>query len=341
MIASWLFHVAFTKKPAVFIIGTDPAFSQLMSPFLKLLAPRSKIVFWCFDLYPDAVLADHPDGLFAKFGRPCGWLFKFCYRYMDVIAELGPCMRRRLARYVPDARFETLLPWALVEPSEVRAADPALRRSQFGDARLVLLYSGNLGRAHEFEPFLALARAARTRRSDIVFAFSVRGHRTAELKVAVTEADTNIRILPFADESVLQDHLEAADIHLVSLRPEWAGIVIPSKFFGSLAAGRPVIFAGPRSSSIATWIEELEVGLILDAESQTDVLNRLDEMANSPEQLCSWKYNAFAAYRRLFCKRLMIEGWDTLLRTEVVRRVAIAGGARLPQARTGEDDWLR
>lgn len=318
LLAAWLVAVARMPRPAAFIVGTDPPLSQCLFPFLKLISPQSRVIFWCFDLYPDALAADKPLGRRAILARVCARAMRFTYRYLDVCVDIGPCMREKLAAYRPRGEAVTLTPWALVEPANVREPDPVVRKQIFGNASLALLYSGNLGHAHDFADFLALARLLKERAPGIVFAFAVAGMRVPELKAALREDDHNIRVLPLAPEAELQKHLEAADIHLVSLRPEWSGIVVPSKFFGSLAAGRPVIFAGSRKSGIATWINAFDLGLVLAADSQPDVLIRLSDVACSANQLNSWQKKAFATYRDHFSMQKCIESWDQLLSTAVM-----------------------
>jgi len=106
--------------------------------------------------------------------------------------------------------------------------------------------------------FLQIARLLRE--EDIRFCFAVRGNRSDELRAAVgPTTETCVSALSFPSPNLLQQ-LTAADIHLVSLRHDWTGVVVPSKFFGSLAAGRPVIFAGSRNSCVAKWIVEYQVG---------------------------------------------------------------------------------
>lgn len=322
LLAGWLLAVSRAPKPDVFVIGSDPPFAQLLFPALKLISPASRIVFWCFDLYPDAIAADKPRGKRAIAARALTKLVRPCYGALDLAVDLGPCMRERLKAYRAALRTTTLVPWALVEPQKVGQADPHLRRRLFGDARLVLLYSGNLGHAHQSAPFLDLARRLRER--GIVFGFAVTGGRRSELKAAIGPSDTNVRLLPVVPENELQAHLEAADIHLVSLRAEWAGIVVPSKFFGSLAAGRPVLYAGPANSDIARWIEDLDVGLCLSSANVDEIAARLVSAVRDPQFLRRWQDNAFTAYHRLFSKRLVIDGWDTLLRAEFARDEAIA-----------------
>ncbi len=127
--------------------------------------------------------------------------------------------------------------------------------------------------------------AKKLRGSDVGFCFGVRGNSAGELRAAIGPDDTNVRLAGFAPEADLTKRLTAADIHLVSLRPEWSGLVVPSKFFGALAAGRPVLFAGPRDAAIAHWIEEYGVGWVLDSSSFDEVAERLWVLARDPQGL--------------------------------------------------------
>ena len=198
------------------------------------------------------------------------------YRASHLIADLGSCMRRRLAAYNHGAQEATLVPWALVEPEALTPPNPELRKSMFGDAAFGLLYSGTLGRAHDYEMFLKLARLLRHRSPHIRLCFAARGNKVAALKSAITLEDTNISFVDFVAESMLEEHLNAADMHMISLNKEWNGLVVPSKFFGSLATGKPVIYAGPEDSSIACLLREHEIGFYIDEKSLEDVVIKLD-----------------------------------------------------------------
>ena len=102
-----------------------------------------------------------------------------------------------------------------------------------------------MSRSHDFESLLQLARACRARAgNEIAICFACTGTNLPALKAAVRPDDTNMRFAPFTDEATMRRRLEAADFHLGSLRPEYTGIVVPSKFFAALAVARPFIFAG-------------------------------------------------------------------------------------------------
>jgi glycosyltransferase involved in cell wall biosynthesis len=147
------------------------------------------------------------------------------------------------------------------------------------------------------------------------FCFGVRGNRAEELRAAVRPDDSNVSLAPFAPEATLTRRLTAADIHLVSLRNEWTGSVVPSKFFGALAAGRPVIFAGGRDAAIARWIAEHKVGWVLDDRSEEAIAVELRRLAAEPERLAALQEHCHRVYQRHFCRQHTLDAWDRELRS--------------------------
>ncbi len=329
MTAAWLAKVrGLTARLGPFdavVVGSDPAFCASLGRGLRRLLPDAALVHWCFDLYPEAIAAEGANAAVRALVPVARQLMKWSYGAYDELCDIGPRMREHLAAYQPAAQ-RTAVPWALAEPARPAVADPRLRAELFPRAKLALLYSGTMGRAHDYRAFLALARACRARSGEAVaLCFSSRGNRQDELRAAVTPADSNVSFVPFADEPGLEARLGAADLHLVSLQPAWAGIVVPSKFFGSLAVGRPVLYAGPGDSEIARWVAEHDVGLTLpDGGDLRAVVDRLHALVDDRAALGRWQDNAFAVYQRAFCKKVINDGWDQALRALVARRGASA-----------------
>jgi glycosyltransferase involved in cell wall biosynthesis len=325
MIVAWSTALARRRngsRPDVLIIGTDPVLSVLVSLAVKRLRPRVRVVHWCYDLYPEAATAE---GLLREHSFLVRFLkrvLREAYRACDLVADLGSCMRARLDAYEHQGRRVTLVPWALSEPQAVLCPDRVRRHQLFGKAALGLLYSGNFGRAHSYEEFLELARMLGD--ESIHFCFGVRGNRASDLRAAVRDTDHNVSFAGFAPESELAQRLAAADIHLVSLRPEWTGVVVPSKFFGSLAAGRPVIFAGSREASVARWIEAYGVGWVLDRSSLEHVARDLRHLARSNQQLTRLQRRCHAVYHAYFSRRRIMDRWDRELRTLLATKPPVA-----------------
>lgn len=313
MLCGWAWRAVTMKRHPgeVMIVGTDPVLGVMVAIAWRFFRPGCTIVHWCHDVYPEAAIAD---GMFREQSvamRLLRYFLGIAYRRCDYVADLGSCMRSVLSRYRTSAKLVTLTPWSLVEPDGPVDSDPEVRGELFGTAKLGLLYSGNLGRAHEYEPFLQLARALRS--DSVKMCFAGRGPRMAQLEAAVTEEDSNVSLAGFAPEEFLAKRLASADVHLVSLKPEVTGTVVPSKFFGALAIGRPVLYSGSMDSSIAKWIEEYKVGWILDDATLPKIVILLQQIIANRAQLSELNARCWAVYQEHFSRRVQLDRWKQLL----------------------------
>ncbi len=313
MLKFWWLRLAFTPScgPDVIITGTDPLLTVILHPFLRLLRPKAEIVHWCFDLYPEAALADGIVGKNNPILMALTALVRRGYFQCGLAVDLGSCMRKRLEKY-PIKKSATLTPWALEEPAKPLPIDKKERENLFGKAKLGLLYSGSFGRAHEFYMILKLARLMG---SQGLFVFSARGSRLAELRLAVNPEDANIHFADPASGDQLSSRLSAPDVHLVSLRPEWNGIVVPSKFFGALAAGRPVLFEGSPDCCIARWIEEYRVGWVLTPTNPGETAKSLLKFSANKRGRSAMFKHCHKVYQAHFSKKIIMNKWEKELQT--------------------------
>lgn len=317
MIIRWSLAALSPRVPDVIIIGTDPVLSVMVARFWKLFRPKTRIVHWCFDLYPEAAVADGVLKANGVLHRLLRWLLRPAYRSCDLIVDIGLCMRALLAAYAPNTKFRTLTPWALAEPAAPLQPDPEERKALFGDAAPGLLYSGNFGRAHSYEEILQLARTLRGTNARLVF--SVRGNREEALRNAVKEDDKNISFCGFAPADRLEQRLGAADIHVVSLHPEWTGTVVPSKFFGAIAGGRPVLFAGSEDSAVAKWIKEYGLGWVLHADNIQETASPLSSQSTNARDGAAIRQHCHQIYQEHFSRKSVIDGFDQELRRLINR----------------------
>src|SRR5439155_4896450 len=130
--------------------------------------------------------------------------------------------------------------------------------------KFVVGYSGNLGRAHEFETILAAS--TRLRGHDrIAFVCIGGGHHFDEFARRVREHGVKhmFRFVPYQDRKLLKFSLGVPDTHWISLKPELEGLIVPSKFYGIAAAGRAVISISARDGEIARLVEQHDCGLVV------------------------------------------------------------------------------
>ncbi len=302
------------------IHGTDPQFSYLMLPAMRRIAPKCLLIHWALDVYPDAIEARWP------WLKPLTWLVRpltrRAYRKVDVIAHLGDCMKKRLEAYHSPAKLALLTPWALVEPESFPQCNEQQRRAitaaeSFGNAptpKLVCIYSGTIGHAHNIFPFIQLARKCRERKICIHLCFASSGNCAEHQLARITQADTNISLGKYVPSSELVARLASADFHLVSVRTGWEGVVAPSKFFAALAVGRPVIYSGPENSCVAKWIREYDLGFILNDNTVSD----LEALLNLPEEQLATRMrqlrrNAWNTYHNHFSRKIVVSHFKEIL----------------------------
>jgi colanic acid biosynthesis glycosyl transferase WcaI len=296
----------------IVLIGTDPIFAVVAAIPIKLLAPKIRIAHWCFDLHPEAAIASYMILASNPITRLVRRVMRAGYKRCNLIADLGPCMRTILQQYRHSANEAEMTPWALVEPPKRAVSDPIVRRKLFGDATLTVLYSDNVGEAHSYKELLAVARLLRDS-PDIHFCFATRGNRAAELMQAVGPEDRNIRFAIFASIEDLDKRLAAADVHMASLLPEWSGIAVPSKFFGSLAIGRPILYAGPRASAISQWIEKFDVGWVVSRDNVDRIAMELRALVKAPRTIAELQDRAHSVYMAEFSRNSVTGRWHSEL----------------------------
>jgi len=88
----------------------------------------------------------------------------------------------------------------------------------------------------------------------------------------------NAEIRPPVPLEELPTLLARGDIHLICQQPGTEGLLVPSKIYSTLAAGRPSLFIGPADCEVGWIVRDSGSGFVIepgDVEEATDVLRRL------------------------------------------------------------------
>ena len=242
------------------VVLSDPPMLSLLAATVRFFKPI-KTVCWLQDVFPDiAVRAGIlREGMAARLLRR---MARWSLCRMDQVVVIGRCMERYLLSQGLPARIIINIPnWADggdIRPSP-RDKNAFLHQHGLQD-RFVVMYSGNHGVVHEFDTLVGLIRETQSV-PRICFCFVGEGvwkHKLMDTGRA--EGWQHVVYLPYQPKVLLQSSLSAADVHLVSLRTEMEGLCVPSKLYGALAAGRPVLFIGPAESEVAYTIREARCG---------------------------------------------------------------------------------
>ena len=217
------------------------------------------------DIYPDLAIEARVLKRDSAAARILNHLSRFALRNADGVIVIGRCMEERVVEMgVDPARIAFIPNWTdegAIVPI-VPEKNP-FRREQGWQEKLIVLYSGNIGTSHYFDDILEVSLRMREM-ANVVFAFIGTGQRLGEIEAYKRRHGLkNIVLLPFQRQEVLAHSLSAGDVHFVSLRSGFEGLVVPSKAYGVLAAGRPILYQGPSRSEIARLIAENDIGCVV------------------------------------------------------------------------------
>jgi colanic acid biosynthesis glycosyl transferase WcaI len=251
-----------TERPDVVLSMTDP---PVIADVALVVARRFRVplVVVSQDVFPEtAVRLGRLESRAVVF--LLGALVRWYLRRADRIVAIGETMRARLVDKGARADRLTVIPnW--VDTSSIAPAARAngWAREHGLDGGFVVMHSGNVGHAQDLD---SLIRAATLLRDldDLAVAIIGGGARQGELVRLAESLDARqVRFLPYQPRELLSQSLSAADVHVVGLARGLAGYVVPSRLYGVLAAGRPVIAAADAESETAQIVERVGCGVVV------------------------------------------------------------------------------
>ncbi len=265
--------VALTDPPLLGVALSGPAKRKSL-----------RLIHWVQDVFPEVAMAvGHK---FTAITRP---LRDRAWRNASACVVLGSDMASLLReRRVPASQIHTIPNWAPEglsptppsapssfhsSPFTTHSSAPASAlRSRWGlDGKLVVAYSGNLGRVHDFTAIIPLVTELRDDPS-IAFVFIGDGAQRPSLESAARAVGlSNIHFHPAQPRGQLAATLALGDVHLVTLRTGCERLVFPSKLYGIAAIGRPVLFIGPRDCEVARVIESHHFGHAFGNSGPSDI----------------------------------------------------------------------
>lgn len=282
--AQAIFRLA--DKHAILIAKTDPPLiSIVVAAIAKLRGAR--LINWIQDLFPEVAEALNIKLVKGSVGSFLRALRNLSLKSAKTNVVIGELMKQRLiGEGIPEGIIRVIHNWA--DETSIQPVNPATNpfRQEWGLAdKFVVGYSGNLGRGHEFDSLLMAAEALRAR-TDIVFLIIGGGAGLPAVRQAVEERKLpNVLFKPYQPRERLANSLSAADVHLVSLRPELEGLIVPSKFYGIAAAGRPVLFIGHPRGEISNLLSATGCGYQIPVGQGLALRDRIVQLADEPIRL--------------------------------------------------------
>jgi colanic acid biosynthesis glycosyl transferase WcaI len=232
-------------------------------------------------------------------------------RRAKTIIALDDAMAKRFGSKMPVQQrrtIEVVPPWPAQESdSPIAHEDNAFRiKHQLAHKRLIM-HSGNHSAVHPLSTLLDAIEGHSLPNLYYAFVGGGVGKLAIEQWVAAVNP-ANVLLLPYQPREMVHVLLSAADVHVISVGNDTVGIVHPSKTYGALAAGRPLLVIGPGDSPAARLVREHKIGWHVehgDVQGARRCLSEINEI--SEDELTALQSRAFELGRRHFSRRSGID----------------------------------
>lgn len=316
--------ISLARKDDVVIAKTDPPLLGVPASVVARLR-GAHLVNWLQDVFPE--IAARTSLRFAQ-GVPgvvIRALRNWSLRTATCNVVLGPRMLAELRALagLSSANFRVIHNWADGEACTPRADGvPSLRAAWDLAGKFVVTYSGNMGRAHEFETILSAAERLRESK-DVIFLFIGGGHQLPWItRQASLRNLPNIRFQPYQPREQLGESLGLADVHLTCLQPALEGLMVPSKVYGILASGRATLHVGDPDGEIASILGEAHAGYTVRVGDAKGLARRIEDLKADPVLRAALGANARAAFDTRYASGIAFSHWAEVLRSASGRRPA-------------------
>ena len=289
------------KYDLVLVVTAPPVLPMAARAYRALTG--TPYIYLVHDLFLDMALAMNilKDG--GRSTRAMRNVQRKWFKAASRVVVLGRCMRDYVAEryYVGHDKMEIIpIPANL---QQIHATDHRTHFRERNDLKgFVVLYAGNFARYQDFDTLLDAASALRDRK-DVTFVFVGDGARRHHIEERIeTENLTNVRLLPFVPMHELNDMLASANVSLVTLEKEIAGLAVPSKFYNILASGRPAVAVVNPQSEIGYIINETQCGVQVEPEDSAGLEKVLRQLADDPQRVEQMGINARAVCEERFSR---------------------------------------
>ena len=303
------------RRTDVLVVKSDPPLLSLVGALVQFFTGAS-LVNWLQDVFPEIAsrlsLSPLPHFVESLVCRARD----SSLRTAKANVVLGTGMRDYLCSRGMDSRSMLISEnWADERAVFPIPATQSVLRQRLGlTDRFVIAYSGNLGRAHDAETLLEAAQLLQTQ-SEFMFLMIGGGARMRALEEQARRRGLhNILFVPYQPREALNDALAAGDVHLVSLLPQLEGLIVPSKVYGVLAAGRPMVFIGDPEGEISRLVRTARVGVGVATGDVQGLRTALVHLHDRREECDAMGEAARELFESRYTLSAAVDRWRGLLR---------------------------
>lgn len=311
--AAWKLWLLLSPDDKIVAKTDPPMISVLAATMTKIRG--AKLINWCQDLFPEVAAALKVPGMSGPIVSMLKTTRNWSLKQASCNVAIGERMALRLAEEgVAESQISIIHNWS--NGDEIRPilhSENSLRKRWGLDNRFVVGYSGNLGRAHEIETIIQVATVLKDHQN-LCFLFIGSGLKFTHLEQRTRDQKlTNFLFKPYQPRKQLRESLGVPDLHLVTLPPAMEGLIVPSKFYGIAAAGRPTIFIGDRQGEIAKIIHQAACGFSGEIGNGKEITTMIKQCIDDPELVNRLGNNARKLFEEKFSMNVALQSWSDLL----------------------------
>jgi glycosyltransferase involved in cell wall biosynthesis len=300
----------------IVVAKTDPPLIGVVA--MQAARQRSlHLVNWLQDIYPEIAMQLGLPLVRGPLGRALARLRDLSLHAAAANVVVGSRMADTLRlRGIDSGHIHVVANWCDDEGIRpVAPADNPLRREWNMEQQFVVGYSGNLGQAHEFDTVLSAAERLRDER--IMFLVIGGGSKFEKLRRRVNERrlDQLIRLVPYQARTLLTYSLSVPDVHWLSLKAQFEGLIFPSKFYGIAAAGRPIVAITAPDGEVARLIRQHDCGCVVAPGDAAALVDALRHLSTDRESRGAMGLRARQMLDTHFTRRQAFERWRNVLET--------------------------
>lgn len=308
-----------TNAEWVVVAKTDPPMISVPVSLVTKLK-GSRLINWLQDLFPEVAVELGMTRLDGLVGRWATRLRNGSLRKATHNVVIGQRMLERVEQTtrLPHQSIVKIPNWTHLQINQSDmprfSVDSVHLRSEWGIAdQFVVMYSGNMGRAHDFQTILDAAKQLRND-ARILFLFVGGGAQKIQLqRLAKDEGLDNILFQGYQPKEKLAASLSVGDVHLISLQPALEGLIVPSKYYGILAVGRPTIFMGDEDGEIARHVISDGTGTAIPAGQANALTTAILAYVQDPSKLARESQAARLSHEQQFSLSHARKRWLDLI----------------------------
>jgi colanic acid biosynthesis glycosyl transferase WcaI len=271
---------ALTIPSDIVLAMTDPPIEGLAGASVARLSGRP-FVYNIRDMYPDMAVGGsivRPGSFTARWETMHRWALRQAAR----VIVLGDDMRDRIIAKGIDPARVVVSRDGIAIPETLASPDNPVAREVHGDFRFVLVHAGNLGFYGAWQTLITAVRMLESVGVGLVFIGE--GAMKPQIE-AMAQGCKAIRFLPFRPASEIPLVLSSGDMHVVTVKRGLEGVVVPSKLYPTLAAGRPVLGIAPEECDVVRTIRATGCGVAANPDDPESVVAAIQGVLQDSEQL--------------------------------------------------------